>query len=426
MEAIHIHITSIKSNPRQPRSIFDASEMASLVESVKQHGILQPLLVTMSDEGGIYVLIAGERRLRAAREAGLEEVPAVVLPNASEQEQLELALIENVQRADLNPLEKARAYQQLIDVFSLSHEDVAARVGQHRSTVSNTLRLLKLPDGIQKSLLGGSISERQATALLALYDLPQPLRERAEASRSYSPELKPSIIEQKVLGGASSDYVRDTIGGMISMYSNRLLWASDVAFAVPAEMPACCVDCTNLFKRGGEDLCGDETCFNVRKNAYNHQRLPLPEPSPAAVSAPAPAPLPRPAPVAPPRVQESEEPEEDTQPDADQEQSPAVSVVEYATVTDVAAGSEPAPTESALTPPVAAPPVPGLDWEHSTLLITITYSPVDGSPDGRSVWVGLRANHDAPAIRMCREKETLLPGWLAGLLLDMETKFKEA
>jgi ParB/RepB/Spo0J family partition protein len=426
METIYIPLTSLESNPRYPRTEFDAGEMASLVESVQKYGILQPLIVTLKD-AGIYVLIAGERRLRAARTAGLDELPVVIYPDATEREQLELALIENIQRADLNPLEKARAYQQLIDVFKLSHEDVAARVGQHRSTVSNTLRLLKLPDGIQKSLLGGSISERQATALLALYDLPQPLRDRAEASRSYSPELKPSSIEQKVLGGASSDYVRDTIGGMISMYSNRLLWASDVAFAVPAEMPACCIDCTNLFKRGGEDLCGDETCFNVRLNAYNRQRLPLPDVQTQHLAfppAPAPAPLPRPAPVAPLRVQESEEPEEDTQSDADQEQPPVVSVVEYATVTDVGAGSEPAPTEPALTPPVAA--APALDWEHSTLLITITYSPVDGSPDGRSVWIGLRANHDAPAIKMCREKETLLPGWLAGLLLDMETKFKEA
>jgi ParB/RepB/Spo0J family partition protein len=425
METIYIGLNEIKSNPRQPRSIFDAGEMASLVESVKQHGILQPLLVTMSDEDGIYVLIAGERRLRAAREAGLEGVPAVVLPNASEQEQLELALIENVQRADLNPLEKARAYQQLIDVFSLSHEDVAARVGQHRSTVSNTLRLLKLPEPIQQALLSGSISERSATALLALYDLPQPLRDRAEQS-TYNIDLHPSNIAGKVLGGASSDYVRDTIGRMIAMFSNRLIWGSDVAFAVPAERPACCSECEMLIKRGGEELCGDESCFNVRKNAYNRQRLPLPEPSPAAAPAPAPVPLPRPAPVAPPRVQEREEPEEDTEPDADQEHPPAVSVVEYATVTDVEAGSESASTEPASTPPVIAIPAPALDWEHSTLLITITYSPVDGSPDGRSVWIGLRANHDAPEIRMCREKETLLPGWLAGLLLDMETKFKEA
>jgi hypothetical protein len=186
-------------------------------------------------------------------------------------------------------------------------------------------------------------------------------------------------------------------------------------------------------------LCGDELCFNVRKNAYNRQRLPLPEPTISAAPEPdnepdsfalkleSPAPLARPAPVAPPRVQEKEKPEEDTQPDADQEQSPAEPIVEYSTVTEAAAvgaRSEPAPTEPASTPPVIA--IPALDWEHSTLLITITYSPVDGNPDGRSVWIGLRANHDAPAIRMCREKETLLPGWLAGLLLDMETKFKEA
>jgi len=425
-EIITIPIAEIKSNPRQPRSLFDAAEMASLVESVKQYGILQPLMVTIAD-GGIYVLIAGERRLRAAREAGLEEVPAVICPEASEREMLELALIENVQRTDLNPLEKARAYQQLIDEFRLTHDDIAGRVGQHRSTVSNTLRLLKLPDGIQKSLLSGSISERQAAALLALYDLPLPLRKRAE-EYNYDPSLKPSNVEEKVSHGASSDYVRDTISRMLLAFGKRLIWNPNTAFAVPPEMPSLCADCGMLIYRSGDNLCGEELCFQVRLNAYNRQRLPLPEPTPT----PAPAPAPRVnVEIKHFNTAPSEPEEEDIEPDT--EIPPTRPVMGYSTVTEPEPESTPIEAQDMAAPPapaapvtlVTAPPPAAPDWEHATLLVTITYMPADGNPDGRNVWVGLRANNSAPAIRMCREKETLLPGYLAGLLLDMETKFKE-
>jgi len=424
MESIYIPLSEIQSNPRQPRTEFDAGEMASLVESVKHYGILQPLLVTIAD-GGIYVLIAGERRLRAAREAGLEEVPVVIVPEASERDQLELALIENVQRVDLNPLEKARAYQQLSDEFHLTHDDIAERVGQHRSTVTNTLRLLKLPEGFQQKLLGGLISERQATALLALYDLPQPLREKA-AAYNYDPSLRPSNIQDKVLSGASSDYVRDTINRMLLAFGKNIIWGIDTAFAVPAEMPSLCSECANLIKRGPEALCGDESCYHIRLNAYNKQRLPLPETAPAAVPAPAPIQKQTLQDALSARFTEDTEVDDG---DPETEIPPSEPVMEYNTVTAVEPEPEPDAEVAAPQPPpslVTAPPPAAPDWEHATLLVTITYMPLDGDPDGRPVWVGLRANNSAPAIRMCREKETLLPGWLAGLLLDMETKFKES
>ena len=160
-------ITSISPNPQQPRKIFEEEQLEDLAASIKQHGIIQPLIVIAAEGLDRYTLIAGERRLRAAKLAGLKDVPAIVR-TASQQEQLEFAIIENVQREDLNPIERARAYQNLADQFSLTHEDIAHRVGKSRVTVTNTLRLLNLPGSVQQALQIGEISEGHARSLLAL------------------------------------------------------------------------------------------------------------------------------------------------------------------------------------------------------------------------------------------------------------------
>ncbi len=162
-----IPLDLIDPNPRQPRSRFDPDELEELASSIHQHGVIQPLILSRSPQAGRYLLIAGERRLIAARQAGLPTVPAIVR-EASEQQSLELALIENIQRADLGPLEEADAYRQLTEEFNLSHEEIAARVGKSRSAVTNTLRLLKLPASVQKALSEGLISEGHGRALLAL------------------------------------------------------------------------------------------------------------------------------------------------------------------------------------------------------------------------------------------------------------------
>jgi ParB family chromosome partitioning protein len=160
-------VERISPNPRQPRSRFDPEELAELAASIREHGVIQPLIVTRSDQPGQYTLIAGERRLMAARQAGLREIPAL-LREASEQQRVELALVENVQRADLGPLEAAEAYRQLAEEFNLSHEEIASRVGKSRTTITNTLRLLNLPADIQQALVEQAISEGHARALLAL------------------------------------------------------------------------------------------------------------------------------------------------------------------------------------------------------------------------------------------------------------------
>lgn len=161
-----IPIDLIQRNPRQPREKFDLEELESLAASIREHGVIQPLIVSPS-KGGIYTLIAGERRLQAARNAGLKTVP-VVIRQATDQQLLELALIENIQRADLNAIEEAEAYQHLSKEFKLSHETIAARVGKSRVAITNTLRLLDASAPVKQALVDGRITEGHARALLAL------------------------------------------------------------------------------------------------------------------------------------------------------------------------------------------------------------------------------------------------------------------
>lgn len=162
-----IPIQQIIPNPSQPRNDISDEKLEELSNSIREHGILQPLILTKDADQNTYVLIAGERRLRAAKLAGLESVPAIVR-KASDQERLELALIENIQREDLTALEAADAYQQLNDEFGLSHDQIALRVGKSRTAVTNTIRLLKLPVVVREALAAGKISEGHGRALLAL------------------------------------------------------------------------------------------------------------------------------------------------------------------------------------------------------------------------------------------------------------------
>jgi len=162
-----VPVDSIQPNPRQPRIRMDPAELSELTESIREHGVLQPLIVTPAEQDGNYVLIAGERRLEAARSAGFKRVP-VIIREASDEQRLELALIENIQRADLSPLEEADAYRQLAEDFKLSHEEIALKVGKSRVAVTNTLRLLRLPDGVKNALVEGRIFEGHARALLSL------------------------------------------------------------------------------------------------------------------------------------------------------------------------------------------------------------------------------------------------------------------
>lgn len=162
-----VKVTSIEPNREQPRKDFNEEAMGELAESMKVYGVLQPLLV--QKKGDYYEIIAGERRWRAAKLAGLKEVP-VVIREYTKQQTMEIALIENVQREDLNPIEEARAYQRLIQEFELKQEEIAARVGKSRVTVTNSMRLLKLDERVQEMLIQNQITGGHARALLTVED----------------------------------------------------------------------------------------------------------------------------------------------------------------------------------------------------------------------------------------------------------------
>lgn len=160
-----IPVTKVVPNPNQPRKHFDEESFAGLVSSVKEHGLVQPIIVRTV--GSLYEIVAGERRWRAAKEADLKSVPAIV-KDATDIEALEMAIIENVQRQDLNALEEAAAYYHLVEDFDFTQEQVAAKVGKNRSTVANTIRLLQLPDAVKELVFDGKLSAGHARALLSL------------------------------------------------------------------------------------------------------------------------------------------------------------------------------------------------------------------------------------------------------------------
>lgn len=160
-------IDRLEPNRFQPRAVFDETGLEELAESIRTQGIVQPLVITPKKDGG-YTIIAGERRWRAAKRAGLTDVPVVVREVTDDQQLLEMALVENIQRADLNAMEEAEAYRTLSDAFGLSQEDIATRVGKGRTTITNTLRLLRLPDEIQDLVREGQLTAGQARPLLSL------------------------------------------------------------------------------------------------------------------------------------------------------------------------------------------------------------------------------------------------------------------
>jgi len=187
-----IPLTRIEPNPRQPRQRFDADQLEALAASIREHGVLQPILVTETLDG--YQLVAGERRFRAARLAGLERIPAVIRQLA-DRAQLEVALVENLQRADLGPMEEAAAYRSLVEEFGLTHEEIARRVGRAKSTITNTLRLLELDPRVQTALVEGRLSEGHARALAGL-----PVEQQGRVSGT--------VIEQELSVRQAEELVR--------------------------------------------------------------------------------------------------------------------------------------------------------------------------------------------------------------------------
>ena len=194
-----VSVDEISPNPYQPRVHFDEDSLGDLTESIRQIGVLQPILVRQTDDG--YELIAGERRWRAAQRAGLASVPAIVRA-ADDLGSMEQALVENLHRQDLTPLEEAAAYNQLLEDFELTHEQVAERVGKSRAAVTNTLRLLGLPPGVQRLLTDGRLSAGHARALLGT---PDRARQEALAQQAVDEGWTVRAVENAIRGATESD-----------------------------------------------------------------------------------------------------------------------------------------------------------------------------------------------------------------------------
>ncbi|HSL82141.1 MAG TPA: ParB/RepB/Spo0J family partition protein [Thermoanaerobaculia bacterium] len=209
--ASSVPVSALEPNRFQPRTAFDDTRLDELAESIRVQGVVQPLVVTPKGGGG-YVIVAGERRWRAARKAGLAEVPVVVRQVADDRELLELALVENLQRADLNPVEEAEAYRTLATQFQLSQEEIAGRVGKSRPAVANALRLLNLPPEVQDELRNGRLTAGQARPLLAIADR---RRQLALAREAVEGGLTARELEERARSakGAGSPRRRRKAGG---------------------------------------------------------------------------------------------------------------------------------------------------------------------------------------------------------------------
>lgn len=225
-------IDNIIPNKYQPRKEFDETNLEELAQSIKENGIIQPLIVT-ADSTNRYSLIAGERRLRASKLLGLSQVPVVIMDVDNEDSLLELALIENIQRTDLNPIEEAQAYRKLIEKFEYTQEQTAKRVGKQRSTITNLLRLLKLPQSIQDCISTGKLSEGHGRALIKLIDEPLKMNEIREMiiKNGLSVRQTEKIIKklaitkpasQKIKTSASHEIPQSYQKALITQLTNRL------------------------------------------------------------------------------------------------------------------------------------------------------------------------------------------------------------
>ena len=231
-----IAITSIRLNPRQPRTTVDTEELAELAESIRKHGILQPIVIARTENTGEYRLIAGQRRLQAAAIVEMHTIPAIIRDTTTESEMLELALIENIQRSNLNPLETARAYSSLVEDFGMSHEEISKQVGKSRTTISNSIRLLLLTESVQIALSNKQISEGHARAILGISNpedqehlLGKILSEKLNVRQteaivqgmSYSTETPNLVSERSIEEIDLENRLRNSVGTKIKLHRNR-------------------------------------------------------------------------------------------------------------------------------------------------------------------------------------------------------------
>lgn len=226
-----LSISQITGNPNQPRTVFSDESIASLSESIKSAGVVQPVIVRR--RGDNYELIAGERRWRAAQLAGLDTIPAII-KDANDSESLEMALIENISREDLNPIDTARAYANLQEDFGITQEELASKLGRSRSSVANTIRLLDLPDEIQELIEGGRLSEGHGRALLGISDRPRQRKlAKRIASRGMSVRQAEELVKKAAEGSRRPDAVSNPVGQELMDETTDALYS---AFRLPVRV----------------------------------------------------------------------------------------------------------------------------------------------------------------------------------------------
>jgi ParB family chromosome partitioning protein len=212
-------IESISPNPHQSRQSFGESELAELAQSIKEKGVIQPILVTKTNDG--FQLIAGERRWRAAQKAGLDKIPALIR-DVSPAEALQIALIENIQRQDLNPIEEAAAYQELLQRFNFTQDALSARIGKNRTTIANFLRLLKLPDDVQRDIIDGRLSAGHARVLVSI-DSPSIQRKIRDLVIKRSLSVRQTeALAKRFLASRRPEAIRDEIDSYLESLVNNL------------------------------------------------------------------------------------------------------------------------------------------------------------------------------------------------------------
>lgn len=261
-----IPVDDITPNPQQPRQEFDQTALDELAASIKEHGVIQPIVVEIQAADS-YILHDGERRWRAAKLAGLATIPAYVLaPGADPKALLLRAVVANVQRADLNPIELAQSYQKMKDDFGMSDADIAQAVGKSRSSVANTRRLLHLPEERQAQVNAGDLSERQAAALLPLYRLPEKVQQKMTSGWQGRELAQPSNL--------TSDQIRDKIKAGLSYVSRKITaWRpEDTLSGINVHQPRC-TDCGYYLKNDNQPLCLDQGCFDQKQDIVTTRQL---------------------------------------------------------------------------------------------------------------------------------------------------------
>lgn len=249
-------IERIHPNRFQPRLHFDDDLLAELADSIRENGVIQPLIVKKTEEADKFELVAGERRLRAAKLAGLTEVPVVVMEIEHDDHLLELALIENVQRTDLNAIEEAEAYQKLIDSFNYTQEETAKKVGKKRSTITNMLRLLQLPENIKQDVVDAVLTEGHARALLRLVEFPDLLKKVRDevVSKQLSVRQTENLVKKESLAPSTeerkeeanpkilelSEKMTSRFGTHVRISQNRGRGRVEIQYSSPKELERLC------------------------------------------------------------------------------------------------------------------------------------------------------------------------------------------